>query len=253
MTLDFARAGGSNPAMPLDPRFRPDVMLLAAGLGTRLRPLTETTPKPLVRVAGAPLIDRVIAEAAAEGFSRFVVNLHHHAEQLRAHLAVQPAERRFRFSDEPALLGTGGGVKHALPLLETDPILVMNTDAFWPVGADAPLGRMLARFGVEADIVLLCAQPRRAHGFGRSHDFCLDPRGVVTRDFGQPVIYAGAALVVRGLVATEPAESFSLYRLFEAALDRGTLGGVVLDAPWFHVGDAAGLAAAETALAARAG
>jgi MurNAc alpha-1-phosphate uridylyltransferase len=235
-----------------DPRFRPDVMLLAAGLGSRMRPLTDMTPKPLVRVGGIALIDRVIAEAAAEGFGRFVVNAHHHAEQLRRHIdTVQAAapNLRFRVSEEPALLDTGGGVKNALPLLETDPLLVMNTDAFWPAGADAPLARMLDRFSsAKADIVLLCAQPRRALGFGRSHDFCLDPRGVVTRDSGQPIIYAGVALLARRLVEAASDGKFSLYALFEAALERGTLVGVVLDASWIHVGDPQGLASAEAFL-----
>ena len=237
-----------------DPRFRPDVMLLAAGLGTRLRPLTDDTPKPLVKVGGMPLIDRVIAEATAEGFGHFVVNAHHHADQLRKHVdALQAASPalRFRLSEETMPLETGGGVKHALPLLDTDRLLVMNTDAFWLEGADAPLLRMLDRFARgQADIVLLCAQPRRALGFARSHDFCLDPRGFVTRDSGQPIIYAGVALLARQLIEAAPDGKFSLYSLFEAALERQALLGVVLDAPWIHVGDAKGLAAAEAFLAA---
>jgi len=231
-------------------------MLLAAGLGTRLRPLTETLPKPLVKVAGEALIDRVIDAAAAEGFSRFVVNAHYRAAQLAAHIdarAVASPGLRFRVSEEEELLDTGGGLKHALPLIEIDPILVMNTDAFWPKAADAPLARMLGRYERGgAEIVLLCAQPRRAVGFRRSHDFCLDPRGTLTRDSGQPVIYAGVCLIGRGLVEGVREQKFSLYSLFEAALDRGTLAGVVLDAPWFHVGDPAALAEAEGLLGARA-
>jgi MurNAc alpha-1-phosphate uridylyltransferase len=238
----------------VDPRFRPDVMLLAAGLGTRLRPLTDDTPKPLVKVGGVALIDRVIAEATAEGFSHFVVNAYHHAGQLRAHIETLQAaapDLRFRLSEEAFPLETGGGVKHALPLLDTDPLLVMNTDAFWPHGADGPLLRMLDRFEAgQGEIVLLCAQPRRALGFARSHDFCLDPRGFVTRDSGQPIIYAGVALVARHLIEVAPNGTFSLYSLFEAALERQAMRGVVLDAPWIHVGDAKGLAAAETFLAA---
>jgi MurNAc alpha-1-phosphate uridylyltransferase len=239
--------------MPVDPRFRPDVMLLAAGLGIRLRPLTDALPKPLVQVAGIAMLDRVVAEASAEGFIRLVVNAHHHAPLLRAHieaLARQRPELRFRLSEEPERLDTGGGVKRALPQLDGDPILVMNTDAFWPPGADAPLQRLLARHAAGGtEIVLLCAQPRRAIGFRRSHDFCLDPRGRITRDTGQPAIYAGVALIARGLVAAEPAEVFSLYRLFEAALERESLAGVVLDAPWLHVGDPEALATAEAFLA----
>ena len=238
----------------VDLRFRPDVMLLAAGLGTRLRPLTDDTPKPLVKVGGVALIDRVIAEATAEGFGHFVVNAHRHAGLLRAHvetLQVASPDLRFRLSEEAFPLETGGGVKHALPLLDSDPLLVMNTDAFWPQGADAPLVRMLNCFDAgPAEIVLLCAQPGRSVGFARSHDFCLDPRGFVTRDSGQPIIYAGVALLARRLIQEAPEGKFSLYPLFEAALERQTLLGVVLDASWIHVGDPQGLAAAEALLAA---
>jgi MurNAc alpha-1-phosphate uridylyltransferase len=230
---------------------RPDVMLLAAGLGRRLRPLTETQPKPLLEIGGVPLIDRVVAEAAAEGFCRFVVNTHHHAGRLAAHvdaLAGRFPEARFRVSHEPELLETGGGLKQALPLLDTDPVLVMNTDTFWLPGVDQPLVRLLGRLP-DADIVLLCAQPRRALGFRRSHDFCLDPRGQITRDSGQPVIYAGVALLRRALVEAVAETRFSLYPLFMAALEKRRLAGAMLDAEWFHVGDPEALAEVERRLA----
>lgn len=223
----------------------PDVMLLAAGLGTRLRPLTETLPKPLVPVAGMPLIERIMANARAEGATRFVANAHYRADQLLAHFGGL-----LKVNREAELLGTGGGVKAALPMLHSDPFFVMNTDAFWPAGSDAPLQRMQARHAAPDEIVLLCVQPHRATGFGRSHDFCLDPHGVITLDYGAPVIYAGVALMGRTLFDETPDGAFSLNRLFEAALERESLKGVVLDAPWFHVGDPAALAATEQALGA---
>jgi MurNAc alpha-1-phosphate uridylyltransferase len=222
----------------------PDVMLLAAGLGARLRPITDNLPKPLVPVAGTPLIERVMANARAEGARRFVANAHYRADQVLAHFGGL-----LKVNREEALLDTGGGVKAALPMLHSDPFLVMNTDAFWPEGSDKPLARMQARYQDAADIVLLCAQPARASGFARSHDFCLDPTGTITRDYGAPVIYAGVALMGRSLFADTPDGAFSLNLLFEAALERESLKGVVLDAPWYHVGDAGGLAAAERALA----
>jgi MurNAc alpha-1-phosphate uridylyltransferase len=222
----------------------PDVMLLAAGLGTRLRPVTEMLPKPLVPVAGIPLIERIMANARAEGAKRFVANAHYRADQLLAHFGGL-----LKVSREDDLLGTGGGVKRALPMLASDPILVMNTDAFWPSGSDAPLARMLARYAGPHDIVLLCVHPRNATGFARSHDFCLSPRGDVTRDYGAPVIYAGVALLGKALFDDTPDGAFPLTDLFEAALERETLFGVVLDAPWFHVGDAAALAETERLLA----
>ncbi|NGP16830.1 nucleotidyltransferase family protein [Devosia aurantiaca] len=221
----------------------PDVMLLAAGLGTRLRPITESLPKPLVPVAGVPLIERVMANARAEGANRFAANAHYLADQVLAHFGGLLKTNR-----EDVLLGTGGGVKAALPLLHSNPFFVMNTDAFWKPGADRPLERMIGRYE-DGDIVLLCAQPRRAFGFGRSHDFCLDPHGIITRDYGAPIIYAGVALLGKNLSADTPDGPFSLSLLFDRALEEERLKGVVLDADWFHVGDAAGLAAAEAALA----
>ncbi len=228
--------------MSADARF-PDVMLLAAGLGTRLKPLTDTLPKPLVPVGGVPLIERVMANARAEGAKRFAANAHYRADQLLAHFGGL-----LKVNREEVLLDTGGGVKAALPMLHSDPFLVMNTDAFWPAGSDAPLGRMLQRYQDSEDIVLLCVQPARASGFARSHDFCLDPMGRITLDYGAPVIYGGVALMGRSVFNDTPDGPFSLNLLFEAALERENLKGVVLDAPWFHVGDPAGLAAAEQAL-----
>ncbi|KKB07889.1 nucleotidyltransferase family protein [Devosia chinhatensis] len=222
----------------------PDVMLLAAGLGTRLRPLTDTLPKPLVPVAGRPLIERVMANARAEGAKRFVANAHYRADQVLAHFGGL-----LKVNREETLLGTGGGVRAALPMLHSDPFFVMNTDAFWPEGADAPLGRMRARYQEPPDIVLLCIQPHRAHGFARSHDFCLDPMGRVTRDWGAPVIYGGVMLIGKSLFAECPDGPFALNLLIDAALEDERLYGVVLDAPWYHVGDPAGLDAAEKALA----
>jgi MurNAc alpha-1-phosphate uridylyltransferase len=223
----------------------PDVMLLAAGLGTRLRPLTENLPKPLVPVGGVPLIERVMATARVEGAKRFVANAHYRADQLLAHFGGL-----LKVSREDELLGTGGGVRAALPMLHSDPFFVMNTDAFWLPGADTPLARMLDRHEAgQAEIVLLCVHPSRATGFGRSHDFCLDPFGRITPDYGAPVIYAGVALLGKTAFADAPDGPFSLTRLFDRAMERETLHGVALNAPWFHVGDPAGLAAAERELA----
>jgi N-acetyl-alpha-D-muramate 1-phosphate uridylyltransferase len=239
----------------IEPRFRPDVMLLAAGLGTRMRPLTDVTPKPLLKVAGQALLDRVVDEALAARLTTFVVNAHHHAQQVIDHVAILEARHpgtRFRVSreDEEAL-GTGGGVNQALSLLESDTILVMNTDAFWVLDKDMPIARMEARFAAgDAEIVLLCVHPRDARGFRRSHDFCLDPHGAITRDSGAPVIYAGVALAARSVFADAPSGPFSFSRLLEQAGARGSLFGVALNAPWLHVGDPEAIAEAEAVLRA---
>lgn len=234
-------------------RFRPDVMLLAAGLGTRMRPITDDLPKPLVPVAGKPLIDWVVDEAVAQGHTRIVVNAHHLAPQIVAHVDALAAAHpgvSFSVSPEPdEALGTGGGVKAALPLLETDPILVMNTDAFWLPATDTPFDRMADKFSnTGAEIVLLCVHPRDATGFRRSHDFCLDPPGRITKDRGAPVIYAGVALLAKQAFAGAPDGAFSMNTMFEAAAARGTLFGVALHAPWLHVGDVEAIAEAEAVL-----
>jgi MurNAc alpha-1-phosphate uridylyltransferase len=238
-------------------RFRPDVMLLAAGLGARMRPLTETLPKPLVKVAGKALLDRVVEEAIEAGLSNFTINVHHHAQQMIEHVAMLRArhpDTRFLISrEDEAVLGTGGGVKAAMPLLETDPILVMHTDAFWSPRSDAPIGRMIARYQRgDAEIVLLCVHLRDATGFRLSHDFCLDPAGRITRDTGAPVIYGGVALTSKAAFDDTPYAPFSLSLVMEWAGARGTLYGVALNAPWLHVGDPEAVAEAENVLAALA-
>lgn len=232
-------------------RFPHHAILLAAGFGVRLRPLTETRPKPLVPVAGLPLIERVISPLAAEGVDRFVINAHYLAEQMQAAISALPMRfpgAGFALSlEEGQPLDTGGGAKKALGLTETDPVLISNTDAFWRPADDAPLKRMRERFEPDG-IVLLCAHPARSHGFRRSHDFCLSPMGSITLDTGLPVIYAGVALVGRSAFEGTPDGAFPMLPLFEKALEEERLRGVLLDASWFHVGDPDGLAEAEKAL-----
>lgn len=233
-------------------RFPPDVILLAAGLGTRMRPLTDTMPKPLIKVAGKPLIERVMRNCMQEGLTRFVVNAHYRADQIAAFVDAAPmrvpdAELTLSREDDE-LLETGGGVKKALGIVTSDPVLAMNTDAFWQ-GEDRPIARMQERFArADADAVLLCVQPHRALGFRRSHDFCLNPKGEITNDQGAPVIFAGAALLSRALFNDTPESPFSLNLVFERAHQAGRLAGVLLDAPWYHVGDPEALDEASTRL-----
>ncbi len=232
-------------------RFPLDAILLAAGLGTRLRPLTLSRPKPLVPVAGVPLIERVIAGFAAEGVTRFAVNAHYLADQMETAVAALPTHfpgADFFVSRENGnLLDTGGGAKKALSLVESDPVLVANTDAFWQAGKDVPLRHMTARHDEKPDgIVLLCADPARALGFRRSHDFYLDPSGTITPDRGRPVIYAGVALLQRTWFSGTPEGPFSLNRIFEKALAGNRLYGVLLETDWYHIGDPDALAEAES-------
>ena len=233
----------------------PDVMLLAAGLGTRMRPLTFEKPKALIEVAGKPLIDHVIDAALAEGATRFAVNTHHKAEQIAAHierLHTGLKDVSFAISHEKErLLDTGGGLRKALGLLTTDPVLVMNTDSFWLPGRDRPIARMIAAFGAhDADAVLLCVPPDRAKGFSKGADYLLSGDGAISQSVGRPVVYAGVALVSRRLAAQGPDVPFSLYRHFETARESGRLLGVEIETGWYHVGDPAAIARTEQQIGA---
>lgn len=233
------------PAAPM-----PDVMLLAAGLGTRMRPLTFERPKALIEVGGKPLIDYAIDAALAEGCRRFTVNAHHKAEMIAAYferLTARLPGVSFALSDETeALLDTGGGLRKALPQLASDPVLALNTDTFWLPGHDRPLQRMIEVYREgDADIVLLCVAPDKASGFRKGADYLIDADGHLSKLLGQPTVYAGAALISRAMAAAGPDSPFSLYRHFETAREAGRLKGVMIEAPWFHVGDTQALARTE--------
>jgi N-acetyl-alpha-D-muramate 1-phosphate uridylyltransferase len=237
----IARSADPAPAVP-------EVLLLAAGLGTRMRPLTETVPKPMLPLAGRPLMDHVFIACRAEGISKFVTNIHYLPEQILAHLVFMAKlmpECRFQISDERSeLLGTGGAVVNALPMLNSDPILICNTDSVWQPFEDRPIPRMQHRLEQnEADIVLLCVRPERAIGYDGKPDFFLDRTGRLSLDesTGRPVIFAGVTLARRSAFTSTPAGPFSIYRLFERAFSAGTLSGTLLEADWFHVGDPIGL------------
>lgn len=220
----------------------PDVMLMAAGLGTRMRPLTFDAPKALINVAGKSLIDHVIDAAIAEGCTRFVVNAHHKAEQITAHMArLSAALPDFSFTvslEADRLLDTGGGLRKALPLLESDPILTLNTDSFWLPGSDRPIARLSDAYAKgDADVVLLCVAPDKASGFRKGADYLMAADGTLSKTEGRPVVYAGAAMISRDLADQGPDIAFSLYRHFETARENGRLKGVVIETRWFHVGD----------------
>ncbi len=210
----------------------PDVLLLSKG---------ATAPDPLQPLAGAPLIARLMDMARAEGARRFLANAAD-PKPLLAHFAGY-----LKISEDDGTSGTGGSLRTAWPMLASDPVLVIATDSIWPGTEDQPLARMRARYEKGA-IVLLCVQPGRAHGVRRSHDFCLGPDGRISRDYGAPVLFGGVALIDAAAMALAPEGAFELDALFDAALDEERLFGVVLDAPWYHLGSPDGLAAAESGL-----
>lgn len=225
-------------------------MILAAGFGTRLKPITDHTPKPLVTLAGRALIDHAIDRVVAAGVKRVVVNTHYKAEMIEAHLK----ERRdvaIMLSHEPELLDTGGGVKKALPLLG-ETFYVLNADVFW-LNAKVPALARLARAWDEArlDALVLVQRTVTALGYDGLGDFIVDPLGRVRRRSERevaPHLFAGIEILSRRIFDGAPDGAFSLNRLWDKAINAGRLEALIHDGEWFHVGTPQGLAASEERL-----
>jgi len=227
-------------------------MVLAAGLGTRMRPITDTTPKPLVRVRGRALIDCTLNRLAEVGVETCVVNVHHLADQVRDHVAdrTQPA---VAISDETdTLLETGGGVRKALPLLGDDPFYVINGDVLWLNGVRPALTRLAVHWDdARMDALLLVLRLVGAHGYEGRGDFFLDPVGRPRRRLAHeiaPFVYAGVQILSPRLFEDTPEGPFSLNRLYNRALDEDRLWALPHDGEWYHVGTPQGLALAEKKL-----
>jgi N-acetyl-alpha-D-muramate 1-phosphate uridylyltransferase len=229
-------------------------MLLAAGLGTRMRPLTLTRPKPLVEVAGQALLDHVLDRLAAGGIDRVAVNVHHLADQMEAHLAARHGRPRIVLSDERArLLDSGGGVRKALPLLGTSgPFVVANADSFWIEGPRSNVRRLVEAFDpARMDILMLVASTAASVGYEGRGDYALDAVGRLRRRRENEVVpfaYAGVLVVEPRLFEGTP-ETFSLNRLFDRAEAAGRLHGRRLDGVWLHVGTPEAITEAEARIA----
>jgi N-acetyl-alpha-D-muramate 1-phosphate uridylyltransferase len=227
-------------------------MVLAAGFGTRMRPLTENTPKPLVAVGGRALLDHVLDRLAAVGVETAVVNVHHFADQIEQHLKAR-SEPRIIVSDErDLLLDTGGGVAKALPQLGTAPFFHVNSDTLWIDGVTSNLERVGTSFDGEAmDALLLLASTTASVGYSGRGDFVMAPDGRLRRRAEReiaPFVYAGAAVLSPALFAGAPKAAFSLNLLFDRAIAAGRLHGTRLDGLWMHVGTPEAIAAAEAAI-----
>jgi MurNAc alpha-1-phosphate uridylyltransferase len=228
-------------------------MVLAAGLGKRMRPITVTTPKPLVEVGGRALIDRALDRLEAAGVETAVVNVHYLPHLVRVHL-----NRRRRpaiiISDETAgLLDTGGGIAKALPLLGEEPFYVLNADSFWIEGARPNLDWLAQSWRDDSmDALLLLAATVRAVGYTGRGDFRMDPAGLLSRRGERevaPFVYSGAAILHPRLFAGCPAGAFSLNALFDGAIAAGRLAGVRMDGLWLHVGTPEAISEAEMTIA----
>lgn len=216
-------------------------MVLAAGLGTRMRPLTDDRPKALVKVGGRALIDHVLDRLAGAGVTRAVVNVHWFADRLEAHLAARGRGPEIIISDERAeLLETGGGLKKAIPLLGDEPVFVANIDSVWTDRGDA-LADLAAQWDPERmDANLLLARREGAIGFEGGGDFFLGNDGALTfrgEAAEAPFAYMGVHICRPGYVAGGPDGAFSLSGLWRRSAAEGRLFGCVLDGDWMHVGD----------------
>jgi N-acetyl-alpha-D-muramate 1-phosphate uridylyltransferase len=229
-------------------------MVLAAGLGTRMRPLTDDRPKPLVEVAGRALIDHVLDRLAAAGVTRAVANVHYLADMLEGHLAKRACPA-VSISDERAqLLDTGGGIAKALPLLGDGAFYLANSDSIWIEGAQSLLDRLAGTWeDSRMDALLAVAPTVGSVGYGGSGDFLMDAEGRLVRRAESrqaPFVYTGIGILSPRLFANAPRGVFSLNLLFDRAGAAGRLFGLRLDGVWMHVGTPLAIAAAEEALAA---
>jgi MurNAc alpha-1-phosphate uridylyltransferase len=226
-------------------------MILAAGLGLRMRPLTDHVPKPLVPVAGRPLLDHVLDKLAAAGVSEAVVNVHYLPDQIIDHVASRPRPRVIISDERDQVLGTGGGVVKALPLLGTEPFFHVNSDTMWIDGVRSNLARLAETFDpARMDILLLMAPTASSIGYGGRGDYAMLPDGALRKRREHqvvPFVYAGAAIMSPSIFAGAPEGEFSLTRMFDAANEQERLFGLRLDGVWMHVGTPDAIAAAEEA------
>ena len=218
-------------------------MIFAAGFGTRMGALTRTRPKPLIEVAGKPLLDHALALVSDQGVPRVVVNAHYKAAQIESHLAGRPIRVCV---EEPEILDTGGGLKAALPHLAEDRVFTLNSDAIWQ--GENPLCLLDRRWREGMEALLLCVPRRNAVGYTRDGDFALREDGRLVP--GTDLVYTGAQILCTERVARHPGTVFSLREIWEALAAENRLHGVVYPGKWCDVGHPEGLDLAEEMLRA---
>lgn len=227
-------------------------MLLAAGLGTRMKPLTDTRPKPLIEVGGRTLVDRVLDKLVRQGVERAIINVHHFADQMEAHLSKR-TDLEIVISDERSLLlETGGGVIQALPLLGSDPFFAINTDVTWATPGDDTYLRLAGQWDASRmDALLLLADMDQTMGFRGHGDFFLRNDGQLERRGDRPrapYVFAGSYITQADRLTGYPVEPFSANRYWNDFNARGRLMGAVMTPFWMHVGDPAARDEAEALL-----
>ena len=228
-------------------------MIMAAGLGKRMRPLTATTPKPLIPVGGKPLLDHVLEKLAAAGVKKAVVNVHYLADAVEAHLATRAHGLEVAISDERSLLmETGGGLVQAAPLIDSDPFIALNSDNLW-VDGPADTLKLLASHWDDAkmDALLLLVPLARAENHRGMGDFHMDRSGRLRRrdrSHVAPFVYTGIQMVSKRLLRDAPEGPFSTNILWDRAIEEGRCFGAVHQGLWFDVGTPQSIPMTEAAL-----
>lgn len=229
-------------------------MVLAAGLGTRMRPITDARPKPLVDVAGRTLLDHALDRLAAAGVTTAVVNVHYKAEMIEGQLEGRTRPRIVIADERAELLETGGGVRAALPLLGDKPFFTVNTDALWIEGVRETLPSMIAAFdATRMDALLLLAPTIGSIGFDGAGDFLMDQDGRLKRRAlvsAAPYVFAGVTITHPRLLEHAPDGRFSMNILWDQAIEAGRLFGIRHEGIWMHVGTPTAIGEAELALTA---
>lgn len=214
-------------------------MIMAAGLGTRMRPLTNDRPKPLVEVHGKALIDHAIGRLAAAGVKLIVVNVHHHAQMLRDHLAKRNDVKVVISDESDALLDSGGGIAKAMALFEGEPFFTHNSDSVWVEGTGRALDRMKAMWNPDTmDSLMLVAPTVNARCYEGRGDFMMDADGRLTRvpeHRVAPFVWIGVQILHPRLFEGAPEGKFSINPLWDKAIEKGRLYGIRLDGIWMHI------------------
>ena len=227
-------------------------MILAAGLGVRMRPLTDKMPKPLVPVAGKALLDHVLDRLKDIGVTKAIVNVHYLPDQIIAHVAHRQHPKVTISDERDVVLGTGGGVVKALPLLGDAPFFHLNADTMWIDGVTSNMERMVDAFDPsQMDILLLMAPTANSIGYAGSGDYAMMADGSLRKRKEHqvvPFVYAGVAIMSPAIFANAPKGEFSLTKMFDSADEQGRLFGLRLDGLWMHVGTPDAVQAAEDAL-----
>lgn len=239
-----------NPPVQIRPK---RAMVLAAGLGKRMRPITATVPKPLVEIGGQALIDYGLDRLEKAGVETIVVNVHYLPDLVSVHVGRRSRSNIVISDERDRLLDTGGGIAKALPHFSNEPFYVINSDSFWIEGPRPNLDWLAAGWNADhMDAMLLLASTVRSVGYNGRGDFCMDPAGRLARRPERevaPFAYAGAAILHPRLFHDCPQGAFSLNRLFDQAIEKETLFGVRMDGFWLHVGTPEVIGQAELSLA----